>query len=264
MAKVFGILTAIALVISAFVAFKNKTAYADSIDRTLVEKGKLEKSKVRLAAAEEELNITLPSEIAELDSQVEDLTAAEASQKKGNDEVTAQVEEISKKLASNKEKLDVIREKTSKMGDIPTLASKIKTTNDEIVELVTLIDAGKAKLANLTAQNAAADAQVSASKTKFEHFSNNESLPTVNTSIRSIYPTWGFVTLGAGNNAGIATNSTLNVVRGSQVIGQLLVTAVESTTASASIVPDSLADDVTLMVGDRVVPGVKSTTPAEN
>lgn len=61
------------------------------------------------------------------------------------------------------------------------------------------------------------------------------------------------MTLASGNNAGVVANSTLEVVRDDQTIAKLLVTAVESTTSSASIVPDSIAADVTLMVGDRVV-----------
>jgi hypothetical protein len=81
---------------------------------------------------------------------------------------------------------------------------------------------------------------------------SGESLPSLKTSIRSIYPTWGFVTLNAGNNAGVTATSTLDVVRDGATIAKLLVTSVESRSASASIIPDSIAQDVTLMVGDRV------------
>ena len=72
------------------------------------------------------------------------------------------------------------------------------------------------------------------------------------------------MTLAAGNHAGVVTNSILNVVRNGETIASLLVTAVESSSASASIVPDSLASDVTLMVGDRVVPGTKVAKPSGN
>lgn len=264
MANVFGILTAIILAISAFVALKNKKAYEDSIEQTHVQKEALVKSEARLAAAEEEMNVTLPGEIKALNTEIDTLAAAEAAQKKSNDAVTAQVEEKTKKIASNKEKLDAIREKTSKTGDITSLAVKMKEMNAELVELATSIDSASAKLANLTAQSASSDAQVTATKSKFEKFASGESLVNVNTRIRAIYPNWGFVTLASGNNAGIVANSTLNVVRDGQTIAQLLVTAVESSTASASIVPDSLAADATLMVGDRVVPGIKSSKPASN
>jgi uncharacterized coiled-coil protein SlyX len=262
MANVFGIITAIVLAISAFVAFKNKEHYETSIDQTRLKKEELVKSKARLAADEEEKNVTLPNEITAVNAEVDKLTADEAAQKKVNDGLSTQVEDKTKKITANKEKLDGIREKTAKTGDLKELASKMRTMNAELVELASSIDGATAKLANLTAQNAAAEAQVASTKSKFENYTSGQSLPALSTRIRSIYPNWGFVTLAAGNNAGVVANSTLNVVRDGQTIAQLLVTAVESNTASASIVPDSMAADTTLMVGDRVVPGLKSNKPA--
>ena len=70
--------------------------------------------------------------------------------------------------------------------------------------------------------------------------------------------------VNAGNNAGVNANSTLDVVRDGETIAQLLVTAVESRSASASIIPDSIAQDVTLMVGDRVVATSKEKKAAVN
>jgi len=84
------------------------------------------------------------------------------------------------------------------------------------------------------------------------------------TRIRSIYPNWGFVTLAAGNNAGVVANSSLDVVRDGETVAKLLVTAVESSSASASIVPDSLAPDVTLSVGDQVIPGQVAAKTTSN
>jgi hypothetical protein len=75
------------------------------------------------------------------------------------------------------------------------------------------------------------------------------------TRITSIYPNWGFVTLADGMTAGVAGGSPLDIVRDNEVIAKLLVTTVERNSASASIVPDSIADGVTLMIGDRVTAG---------
>jgi tRNA nucleotidyltransferase/poly(A) polymerase len=259
MANVFGILTAIVLALSAFVAFKNKEHYAADIIETQTQKDNLRKSEARLDVDEKEKNVTKPGEIAAVNAEVDQLSTAEATQKKANDDLTAKVSEKTAKIASNKDKLDDIRVKTEKSGNINELAAKLRATSAELVGLAASIDGATGKLANLTAQNAATDAQVSASKGKFENFANGQSLPELNTRIRSIYPNWGFVTLAAGNNAGVVTNSTLNVVRNGETIAKLLVTAVESSSASASIIPDSMASDVTLMVGDRVVPGTKAT-----
>lgn len=264
MAKFFGILTAIVLALAAFVANKNKTAYDEEITATNSQKAILTKSQAKLTAAEAVLT-ALPIKRAEVDAEVVTLTVNETDEQAANAKVDASIKEKGTKQVANKQKLDDVREKTSKTGDIKELASKMNATNAELEQLGQSITSANAKLANLTAETSQTEAQIQAGQEKFKRYSNSESLAALKTRIRAIYPTWGFVTLAAGNNAGVVANSTLDVVRDGKTIAKLLVTAVESTTASASIVPDSIAPDVTLMVGDKVVPGEKPTAkPAPN
>ncbi len=261
MANLFGILTAVVLAISALVAFKNKGAY----DAYLVKAGELES---QLAASQKRLkdaNVifeALPVELKSAEEEVAALTSSEAAATKANEALKAEVEPLNAKIASNKEQLDGIRAKTEQVGDLKGLSSKMRATSAELEELTQMIATTEAKLANLTSQNSSAEAQVNEGKRRVEDFSTGRSFPSLKTRIRSIYPKWGFVTLASGNNAGVVTNSTLDVVRGGETVAKLLVTAVESTTASASIIPDSLLSDATLMVGDLVVPGQKPITPA--
>jgi archaellum component FlaG (FlaF/FlaG flagellin family) len=115
----------------------------------------------------------------------------------------------------------------------------------------------EAKLANLTSDNTQAENHAAEIRRRLEIMSSGQSLPTLNTRIRSIYPTWGFVTLADGNSSGVVANSTLKVVRDGSTIAKLLVTSVERGSASASIIPDSVVPDTTLMVGDQVLPASK-------
>jgi len=167
------------------------------------------------------------------------------------------IESKTAKISSNKQQLDGIREKTSKIGNIRDLADKMKTMRVELEELDQSITDDEATLANLTAQNTSAQSEEKTRKDELDTFSKGESLPSLNTRIRNIYPAWGFVTLADGNNGGVIANSTLAVVRDGETVALLLVTAVESRSATASIIPESIGEDVTLMVGDRVVPGSK-------
>ncbi|RYD49669.1 MAG: hypothetical protein EOP85_01195 [Verrucomicrobiaceae bacterium] len=263
MANVFGILTAVVLALSAFIALKNKSAYETKLTDKQTESEKLTKSEARQKANEEVL-AALPGELSGVESEVETLTSEEAAQGKINEELKAKTEDKTKQVAANKEKLDAIREKTKGTGDINEIASKIRAMTGELEELTQSITGAEAKLANLTSQNSSSSALVSSAKTKIENFTNGQSQPELQTRIRSIYPNWGFVTLASGNNAGVATNSTLDVVRGGETVAKLLVTAVESNTSSASIIPDSLSSDTTLMVGDRVVPGQKVAKKSGN
>jgi hypothetical protein len=199
-----------------------------------------------------------------VDADVVKLTAAETAEQKANREIKAEADAITAKIAANKAKLDEVREKTSKIGDLKELASKMRATNAELEELAQSITASEAKLANLTGQDSSTNAQIGEVKVKVQSFDSGQSLPSLQTRIRSIYPNWGFVTLASGNSLGVVANSTLNVVRGGETIAKLLVTAVESSSSSASIVPDSMVSDVTLQVGDRVIPGQKAANSVGN
>lgn len=253
MANVFGILTTIVLLIAGFVAVKNKAAYETEIQARQDRQADLSVSQERFKEAQDALAATI-AERTEVDADIVKLTEDESAQQKANSDLESQIENKNAETASNKEKLDEIREKTAKVGDLKELAAKMRATNAELEELSQSISSTEAKLANLTASGTQAESQVNTMKKKFETISSGQSLPTLNTRIRSMYPTWGFVTLGTGNSGGVVTNSTLDVVRDGAVIAKLMVTAVERNSASASIVPDSVAQDVTLMVGDRVIP----------
>ena len=262
MANVFGILTAIVLALASFVAYKNKAAYATEITETATRKANLTKSQARFKTAQDNLAATIDKRTA-VDAEVVAQTEKEAAQKKANEDLTQANADKKAKIEPNKAKIEEFRAKTAKVGDLNDLAAKMKKTNVELEEITQAITDAEAKLANVTAQNNQAEAQAEATKTKFEKFTSGQSLATLNTRIRSIYPTWGFVTLASGNNGGVVANSTLDVVRGSTTIAKLMVTSVESNSASASIIPDSMAQDTVLMIGDRVVPAYKAPAPVK-
>jgi hypothetical protein len=261
MANVFGILTLLVLLLSGFVAWKNQGKYEEEIAKVITEKRNLALSQERLEKARTDLSDTIAKR-TETDAEVVTLTATEDAQRKTNDSLKQQIEVKTRKAASNKQQLDEIREKTAKVGDLKELAPKMKATNAELEELGQAITATEAKLANLTAVNEKTEGEANAMKKKFEIISSGRSLPTLETRIRSIYPSWGFVTLASGNNGGVVANSTLNVVRGEETVAKLLVTAVERGTSSASIIPESLAPDTVLMVGDRVLPAQGGEKPS--
>jgi myosin heavy subunit len=263
MANILGIFTAIILAVAAFVAMKNKARLEEEITNRQTEEASLAQSQARLNAAQEVLK-ALPIERAGVDEKFAAKSEEEAKLQKVNAKLKSDIEDKTATIEENKTKLDEIREKTAKVGDIATLADKMKAMRVELEELAQGITDNEAGLANLTAQNSATQTDAKKRKEEFELLGKGESLPALKTSIRSIYPTWGFVTLNAGNNAGVNANSTLDVVRDGETIARLLVTAVESRSASASIIPDSIAQDVTLMVGDRVVAGSKEKKAAAN
>jgi len=263
MANILGIFTAIILAVAAYVAFKNNALFEEEIKNRATEEASLKQSQERLTAALAELK-RLPMERAEVDAQFAAKTEVETGLKDSNDALKADIEDKTDQIEANTQELDAFREKVAKIGNIRELAPKMKAMRTELEELTQSIADNEATLANLTAQDGATAADAKKRQDELETFSRGESLSSLKTSIRSIYPTWGFVTLNAGNNAGVTSSSTLDVVRDGATIAKLLVTSVEGRSASASIIPDSIAQDITLMVGDRVVTGSKTKKPTEN
>jgi len=261
MSKIFGILTAVVLAVSAFIALKNKANYGHEITARQATEKKLDETRQKLdklqgdLAATQEAHEKMKAEIPKAKSQ-------EAAQKKINDDLTVTKTDKGTEVEANKTKLDQIREKTGALGNIRDLASKMQAMNNEIKDLDASIALNESKLAALTSENTQVDSQVAEQRKQAELRSKGESFSTLKTRISAVYPNWGFVTLAAGNTAGVITNSTLDVVRNDEVIAKLLVTAVERNTASASIIPDTIKADTTLMSGDQVVPGARVETPA--
>lgn len=259
--KIFGTLTLIALAVACFIGLKNKTAYQNEIAARQEVEDKLGKSKARLEKAIKDRDETAAADDA-MKAEIPKVQAQKDEQEKINNELTAEKTAKTTEAEGNKAKLDAAREKTQALGNIKDLASKMGSMIAEVKSLEDQVRESETKLASLTAENSGVEARVAKQREDAEKRSKGESLPELRTYISAVYPSWGFVTLGAGNTSGVIANSTLDVVRDDEVIAKLLVTAVERNTASASIIPDTVKAEVTLMAGDRVVPGVKPSNPA--
>jgi hypothetical protein len=261
MSKIFGILTAIVLAIAGFVAFKNKAATEQEITARQEIQEALAKSEARLKKAQDDLAAT-EKDHAEVKAEIPKAESQKAQQQKTNDELTATKASKTGEVEANKAKLDQIREKTAALGNVRSLADEMSRMINDTKSVEDGLKLADSKLAALTAESNRVDTLVTKQKNLAELVNKGESFPTLRTYISAIYPNWGFVTLGAGNTSGVITNSTLDVVRNDEVIAKLLVTAVERSTASASIVPESVKADTVLAVGDRVVPGVSAEATA--
>lgn len=265
MANIIGIFTAIILAVSAFVAIKNNGRLETEIETRKNKEAVLAQTKAELVAAQETLN-ALPIERAEIEAQAVAKKAEETALKESIETLKAEIETKTAEIAKNREELNQAPDEGKKLtlDEIIALIPKMKENSAALEELTQELAAKEASLANLTAENTATQADATRRKEDLEALSKGESLSSLRTSIRSIYPTWGFVTLNDGNNAGVTANSTLDVIRDGETIARLLVTAVETRSASASIIPDSMADGATLMVGDRVVASAKGKKAPAN
>lgn len=259
MANIFGILTTIVLLATIFVASKNKSRYEDEIAQVIVEKDHLRVSQDRLEAARNRL-VEINEEIPKIEARTAELIAQTEEQREANTTLESQLQAKTNESTRNLELISKLQEQIATFGNLDQLAQRLRNLTKELEELNDPdqgIPARVARVDRLSARAQQIDTDNLSARSILDGYARGESRPGMTTEIRSIYPNWGFVTLAAGGNAGIAGNSSMDVIRDNQIIAKLQVTAVEPNSATATIVPGSIADEVVLSVGDIVVPGVR-------
>jgi len=251
MANIFAILTTVALLASAFLALKNKNAYQSEIDDRQRAERNLETSEKRLAKLQDDLDQTV-AEKKDTRQETVELKAKEEEQIAENERIQRETETQKEVAAEDAEKLAELEEKTREFGEIEELANKIETLKQEVETLETDKVDKEVLRANLLAEKAGSDERIEEYNRVNAKIRKPESY-FGSARITGVFPQWGFVTLSAGNSAGVVTGSTLNVVRGGEKIAELRVRSVEPGRSSADIVPSD-EGEVSLRAGDRVVP----------
>lgn len=261
MSKIFGTLAAVLLAVAAFVAFKNKEAKAEEINTFNASK-KLEASRTKEFNKQTKRRNDaddLRQQYAEEAGQVEEqLATANEAYQKAKKEVADLKSEFASKEQEVAEANDILKE----LPDPKELVPKIKRMRSELAEATNNIESEKSRLANLVELDKNGKTRIKGTRELISLQSSGKSFPTLKTRISSIYRNWGFVILAAGDRQGVVSGSTLDVLRGGEVIGKLKVTAVEAGRASADIILDSVAAGTTLQAGDAVVAEREETPEA--
>lgn len=256
MPLLFGILTALVLAISTWIGYKNQTEYKKQIVFRQTEERNFEREVKILEKRTAEWEATIAAK--------EELMAS-------NEEISAEIAELESKIAAvknevaqkeaKKRRLEAeVAEATAimdKVGGVRALVPKIKGLRSDIARLTSDIEAGNAKLSNLKQTKIDTDASIVVNEQRVELETTGVSQPMLATTIKTVYSTWGFVTLNGGDIQGVVPGSILDVVRDGEVVAKLKVTTVEPNRAAADVLRDSIGADVFLRPGDKVVPEAK-------
>lgn len=249
--QTLSILAVLTLLFGSYLGLENRKGLADKIsDREDVELavGNLDaaktKSKGEFDDAEKARSMAEADNNAEVDVKAKLISQLGGLQKK----IATQTES----LRLQKAELGKIEESTSGLPDgdelkdkLTDLQGKISSLNSEKTDLET-------QLALLNQDRTTTKGSVAV----YEELENDQrqqmSPANLNASIYRSYQNFGFVILGAGYNSNIVPDSKLEVVRGDEVVGTLVVTSVEANQSAAQIDGESLADGVVLRAGDKV------------
>lgn len=252
MANTFGILAALVLALSAFVAFKNKGELQTQIEVTEVEEARKLTQKNNfddLVVATEDMVGEMEAASASRDDFQAQLKEQQASNKEIETEIStkdAELKETQDRVAAAKDALD-------ELGDLKDLAPKIEALKSDIAQLEDEVAILRAQTSRLSGEDTAVSNRSSALSKILSDRNSGRSLPSLNTSVANVSGTLGFVTLAAGDNSGVVTGSKLDVKSGDETIAQLTVTAVSANTATADIIASSVKEGATVSPGDRVV-----------
>jgi len=216
----FGTLAALVMAIAAWTTYKNQDEYKYQIGLREKQENILDKNNRDKSNREEELQ------------QEEEATKQLVAD---NVALTADLE----KQASAKSALD------SEIAEKQQLIDSIQAEDD--------IEKEEANLAGLKQVRKVTQADIDVKVVEAESIAQGKSQARLSTSIKTVYANWGFVTLNGGDTQGVVPSSTLDVVRGGEVVAKLKVTTVEPNRAAADIVKGSLKADDFLRSGDKVV-----------
>lgn len=252
MATLFGTLAAVVLALSLWIGFRNQTEYKAQIEDRQKAERNVQTSQEELESRKATLNSTIKAKedkLAEKEATEKQLAEAEAKLKALTDELASAQDEKKSKADELASQQEIMKE----LPDPDVLKPQIDTSKKQIAQLKSDIEDEKAKIESLEAQKAATTASIERMQSVNSNIASGNSQPDLSTTIRSVYRTWGFVTLNGGDAQGVVPGSTLDVVRNGEVIAKLRVTTVEPSKAAADIVIDEDATPVSLRSGDRVV-----------
>lgn len=252
MANSFGIGAAVLLAIAGFFMLKNKAAVESQGEDLVREEGRLERQEREYTDLVETLETT-EAETEEATAANTELTAQLEEKQRAVKAVESEIADLKDVRDQKKARVEEGNENLAKFGNLRDLQRKLEqlrvdlaTLEGEQLRLQAAVDSGSARKQTL-------DMETSELSSALKKYAEKKSNPALKTRVSRVVPEYGFVVLGGGDNLGIIRDSFLSVVRGGDVIGKLQVTGTESSTAVASIVPDSLQDGMQVRTGDLVV-----------
>ena len=196
-------------------------------------------------AAKEEAKAVAEAKTA-AEGKVAAVAAEAAKAKKDLEDATAKAQEQDTKIKDLEAK-----------ANAPVAPVVAPTPDPELVKKVADAEAKAAEKEQLlkTLQTKSEDAEKKASALEAENARRAAGLnkPGLEGRVLAVNPNWNFVVLNIGDRQGVATNSSLIIKRGGNLVGRLRVTSVEPSTSIADIQAGSVPKGSFVQPGDIVI-----------
>ncbi|MEN3943527.1 hypothetical protein WJU23_19670 [Prosthecobacter sp. SYSU 5D2] len=255
MTKVLFILSAVVMLVATFFAYNNGRAFVEvrnnvastnvKVQAELNAAKKSVEQVTQVANEADAVKQELDVEAEKIKAQKLKIASADNDTKRTQDELDGR----NAKLAELKVKLDRLPQGVKPetlVEDMNKIKKAIADLQVEAEEKKKEVSAEEAKVAETRKGLDDLIRKIEERKKGFDRNSLSAQIVAVNSD-------WGFVIVNAGQTKGITEATKLLVTRGTQTVGKLSIVSVQGDRTVANILPDTLAEGMTIAPGDRVI-----------
>ncbi|MGY8687165.1 MAG: hypothetical protein ACKVHP_05430, partial [Verrucomicrobiales bacterium] len=147
-------------------------------------------------------------------------------------------------------------DKLAKVGDLNEAVKNLESLRVENAALTNSLASLNSQVESGTEASSKLQTQIDGISKQIEDRKSGKLPENFSASVSQVYPKWGFVVIGAGNQQRAAEGAILSVKRGDREIAKLKITDLLQNRSVADVVRGSLASGVQISPGDRVYPTV--------
>jgi len=255
MIKVLFILSAVVMAVATFFANENKTEFVKVRNEVTVANSQVQAALNTVNAVVAEV-VKVNGEISrvqqELDTEAERIKAQKLKIAQADNDTKLAQDELdvkNKKVAELRIELD----KLPKGMKPETLVEDINGMKKAIAESLSQVELKKKEVEAEEAKVVEVRSTLSDIVRKIEDRKKSFDRNSLVASIIAVNNDWGFVVVNAGQSRGITEATKLLVTRGTQTVGKLSIVSVQGNRTVANILPETLAEGMTIAPGDRVI-----------
>jgi hypothetical protein len=158
-----------------------------------------------------------------------------------------------REIQENAEKIRNYEEKLAATGDPDELKARVRDNIARLTQADQTLALEKQNLEAALQRDANLKSNLADAREVERKQTAGEMEPDFRSTVREVFGRWGFVVINGGASQGVNQGTKLDVIRGGEKIAQLQVSTVEPTVSVCAVVRDSMAADMMLVPGDKVM-----------
>ncbi|MFT4640758.1 MAG: putative nucleic acid-binding Zn-ribbon protein [Verrucomicrobiales bacterium] len=248
-------LALIAMIGASVLSFMNKDNLGKAKEDQTAKQNSLEVTESELESSRKTLG-GLETQVATAKSEGEKLAGEAETLSSQIETKDTDLETLEGELESAKAEREDQKDKLAKVGDLNEAVKNLESLRVENAALTNSLASLNSQVESGTEASSKLQTQIDGISKQIEDRKSGKLPENFSASVSQVYPKWGFVVIGAGNQQRAAEGAILSVKRGDREIAKLKITDLLQNRSVADVVRGSLASGVQISPGDRVYPTV--------